>query len=85
MQVFYRGAWVQGQYRPVRAGVSCAAVRCGVHVLSTHRDMVADSIGAGLYLNRDAGISSEGVGAVPQRAPAPSPGCALSDSLSRAS
>jgi hypothetical protein len=23
-------------------GVSCAAVRCGVHVLSTHRDMVAD-------------------------------------------
>jgi hypothetical protein len=41
-QAFYRGAWVQGQYRPVRAGVSCAAVRCGVHVLSTHRDMVAD-------------------------------------------
>ena len=36
------GAWVQGQYRPVRAGVSCAAVRYGVHVLSTHRDMVAD-------------------------------------------
>jgi hypothetical protein len=34
---------VQGQYRPVvRAGVSCAAVRYGVHLLSTHRDMVAD-------------------------------------------
>jgi hypothetical protein len=47
---------VQAQYRPVRAGVSCAVVRCCVHVLSTHRDMVADSIGAGLYLNRDAGI-----------------------------
>jgi hypothetical protein len=87
---------VQAQYWPVRAGVcelsfggnkgvSCAAVRCGVHVLSTHRDMVADSIGAGLYLNRDAGILSGGVRAVPQRAPAPSPGCALSASLSRAS
>jgi hypothetical protein len=35
--------WLKGQYRPVRAGVSCASVRCGVHVLlSTHRDMVAD-------------------------------------------
>jgi hypothetical protein len=33
---------VQGQYRPVRAGGFCAAVRCGVHLLSTHRDMVAD-------------------------------------------
>jgi hypothetical protein len=32
---------VQGQYRPVRAGVSCAAVRCGVHVLSTHRARIA--------------------------------------------
>jgi hypothetical protein len=52
---------VQGQYRPVRAGVSCAAVRCGVHLLSTHRDMVA----FGLYLNRDAGILSGGVGARP--------------------
>jgi hypothetical protein len=41
MQAFYRGSWVQGQYRPVRAGVSCAAVRCGM-MLSTHRDMVAD-------------------------------------------
>jgi hypothetical protein len=40
--IFCRGTWVQGQYRPVRAGVSCAAVRCGVHVLSTHRVMVAD-------------------------------------------
>jgi hypothetical protein len=58
---FYRGAWVQGQYRPVRAGVSCAAVRSGVHVLSTHRDMVA----FGLYLHRDAGILSAGVGARP--------------------
>ena len=57
MQAFYRGAWVQGQYRPVRAGVSCAAVRCGVHVLSTHRDMVAD-LAFRLYLNRDAGILS---------------------------
>jgi len=32
--------------RPVLActcsGVSCAGVRCGVHVLSTHLDMVAD-------------------------------------------
>jgi hypothetical protein len=57
MQAFNRGAWVQGQYWPVRAGVCelsfggnkgvfCAAVRCGVHVLSTHRDMVADSIRA---------------------------------------
>jgi hypothetical protein len=36
------GAWVQGQYRPVRAGVSCVAVRSGPHVLSTHRDKVAD-------------------------------------------
>ena len=58
MQAFYRRAWVQGQYRPVRAGVSCAAVRSGVHVLSTHRDMVA----FGLYLHRDAGILSAGVG-----------------------
>ena len=57
MQAFYRGAWVQGQYRPVRFGVSCAAVRCGVHVLSTHRDMVAD-LAFRLYLNRDAGILS---------------------------
>jgi hypothetical protein len=28
--------------RPVRAGFSCAAVRSGPNVLSTHRDMVAD-------------------------------------------
>jgi hypothetical protein len=35
------GGVVQGQYRLVRAGVSCAAVRSGPHVLSTHRDMVA--------------------------------------------
>jgi hypothetical protein len=33
---------VQGQYRPVRAGVSCAAARYGMHVLRTQRDMVAD-------------------------------------------
>jgi hypothetical protein len=39
---FYQGAWVQGQYRPVRAGVSCVAVRSGPHVPSTHRDKVAD-------------------------------------------
>jgi hypothetical protein len=51
---------VQGQYRPVRAGVSCAAVRCGVHVLSTHCGLAF-----GLYLNRDAGISLGGVGARP--------------------
>jgi hypothetical protein len=38
----YRKARVQGQYRHLNAGVSCAAARCGVHVLSTHRDMVAD-------------------------------------------
>jgi hypothetical protein len=36
------GGVVQGQYRPVRAGVSCVAVRPGPHVLSTHRDMVAE-------------------------------------------
>jgi hypothetical protein len=30
VQSFYRGARVQGQYRPVRAGVSCAVVRYGV-------------------------------------------------------
>jgi hypothetical protein len=64
MQAFYRAAWVQGQYRPVRPGVFCAAVRCGVHVLArtaTHgRGRVF-----GLYLNRDAGILSGGVGARP--------------------
>jgi hypothetical protein len=55
---------VQGQYRPVRAGVSCAAVRCGMHVLNTHRDMVAD-LHSGLYLNRGAGMLSGRVGARP--------------------
>jgi hypothetical protein len=36
------GRVMQGQYRLERAGVSCAAVRCGMHVLNTQRDMVAD-------------------------------------------
>jgi hypothetical protein len=58
MQLFYRGACVcKASNGPVRAGVSCAAVGSGVHVLSTHRDMVA----FGLYLNRGAGILSGGV------------------------
>ena len=62
MQLFYRGACVcKASNGPVRAGVSCAAVGSGVHVLSTHRDMVA----FGLYLNRGAGILSGGVGARP--------------------
>jgi hypothetical protein len=60
MQAIYRGAWVQGQYRPVRFGVSCAAARCGMHVLSTHRGLAF-----GLYLNRDAGNLSGGVGVRP--------------------
>jgi hypothetical protein len=55
---------VQGQYRPVRAGVSCAAVRCGVHVLK-HASRHGRGLAFGLYLNRDAGILSEGVGASP--------------------
>jgi hypothetical protein len=74
MQAFYRGAWVQGQYWPVRAGLS---VLCGgaLHVgcictcyKHAHRDMVADEhLGCTsiLYLNRDASILSGGVGARP--------------------
>ena len=64
MQAFHRGAWAQGQYRPLNAGVSCAAARCRMHVLNTQRDMVAD-LHTGLYLNRGAGILSGRVGARP--------------------
>ena len=55
MQAFHRGAWVQGQYRPVRAGVSCAAVRSGV---AKHASRHGRGLAFGLYLNRDAGILS---------------------------
>ena len=60
---------MQGQYRPVRAGFSCAAVRCGVHV-AKHASRHECGLAFGHYLNRDAGILSEGVGArpVPARA-----------------
>jgi hypothetical protein len=51
---------VQGQYRPVRAGVSCAAVRSGV---AKHASRQGRGLAFGLYLNRDAGILSGGVGA----------------------
>ena len=33
---------MQGEYRPLRAGVCCAALRRGAHAPNTHRDMVAD-------------------------------------------
>jgi hypothetical protein len=62
MQAFYQGAWVQGQYRLVRAGVSCAAVRSGV---AKHASRHGRGLAFGLYLNRDAGILSGGVGARP--------------------
>ena len=35
-------------------------MRCGVHVLSTHRNMDGRGRAFGLYLNRDAGNLSEG-------------------------
>jgi hypothetical protein len=59
---FYQGAWVQGQYRPVRAGVSCAAVRSRV---AKHASRHGRGLAFGLYVNRDAGILSGGVGARP--------------------
>jgi hypothetical protein len=49
---------VQGQYRPVRAGASCAAVRSGV---AKHESRHGRGLAFGLYLNRGAGILSGGV------------------------
>ena len=60
VQAFYRGAWVQGQYRPVRPGVSCAAVRCG-DAHAKHASRHGRGLAFGLYVNRDAGILSGGV------------------------
>ena len=49
---------MQGQYRPVRAGVSCAAVRSRVAKDASRHGR---GLPFGLYLNRDAGILSGGV------------------------
>jgi hypothetical protein len=63
MQASYRGAWVQGQYRPVRAGLSvlCGGALWGAR--AKHASRHGRGRAFGLYLNRDAGILSGGVGA----------------------
>jgi hypothetical protein len=50
-----------GQYRRVRANVSCAAVRCGCST----RVVIDRGLAFGLYLICSAGILSGGVGARP--------------------
>jgi hypothetical protein len=56
--------WLKGQYRPVRAGVSCAAVPCG-GACAKRASRHGRGLAFGLFMNRDAGILSGGVGARP--------------------